>query len=33
MPLPNCLATSLTLGLALTAHADEGMWVPSNRRN
>ncbi|WP_343229347.1 S46 family peptidase, partial [uncultured Xanthomonas sp.] len=31
MPLPNCLAASLTLSLALTttAHADEGMWMPS----
>lgn len=31
MPVPNSLAASLTLSLALTAtaHADEGMWMPS----
>ncbi|WP_369915059.1 S46 family peptidase [Xanthomonas sp. NCPPB 3005] len=31
MSKPNALAASLTLGLALTAtaHADEGMWMPS----
>ena len=31
MPAPSKLAASLTLGLALTAtaHADEGMWMPS----
>jgi hypothetical protein len=31
MSIPNSLAASLTLGLALTAtaHADEGMWIPS----